>query len=1087
MNPSARKANRLLQIEALLLANPGGLTPAEIARRLQVNRSTISRYIADLSGSVYLDDLDGGKWKIDREGYLVNVHLNLHEALSIHLAARLLATRMDRQNPHAAAALRKLGVSLERLAPRISSHLLEAANVMDDAARRHDPRYLQVLEKLTLAWAETRKVRVWHRREPAATVYVYTFAPYFIEPYAIGQTTHVIGWREPPDAMRTFKIERIERIELLDESYAIPADFSPRQLLSDAWGVWYTEAEPQEVLLRFSRRVANRVKETRWHQSEQLAEEQDGCLLWRAWVAEPQEMLPWIRGWGADCEVLEPVVLREALIRETHRLAQVYKIGEEQTAHETIARCRYFGHSREGDDKSEWQCLKDHLINTANLAADFGRDAGVAELASVAGLMHDIGKYSDAFQSRLEGSKRRVDHSTAGAREIVALFKNQPQKTFAEILAYCIAGHHTGLPDHGSKADVEGDGTLLARLDKAMLEDYRAYKSEIDPAGLNLPERLSIRPIKNYKGQVIREFSVSFLTRMVYSALVDADFQETEAYMREGAKPRGGYANIEELCRTFNQFLQKFDNPVGELNKKRTATLKACVARSSEKPGFFTLTVPTGGGKTFTSMGFALNHAATHGLKRIIYVIPFTSIIEQNAAEFKKCLGEANVLEHHANFDWEQKRKVSSELSDDQTTGIYTKLKLAAENWDIPIVVTTNVQFFESLYANRSSRCRKLHNLAKSVIIFDEAQMLPLEYMEPCMNAVQELVQNYGASAVFCTATQPSLERFLAPNTPVRELAPNPQELSDFYRRVQVEIKGKLPDDELLEAMRAHPQALCIVNTRKHAKGLFDGLSGLAEEGCFHLSTLMCPAHRKETLVTIRERLENGALCRVVSTQVMEAGIDVDFPVGYRSLAGLDSIIQAAGRVNREGKRERGELHVFEPETPFIKKTPAFVKQGTAVSESILREHSADPVSIAAINAYFKMLYTLQGERSFDAKEILACFEKGLGELNFDFKTAAERFKLIDNNTVPVIIPYNEEARQLIEELQYTLYPATTLRKLQLYTVNIYEREFENLQSKGVIETYHEKYEVLSNQSFYDEQTGLILPADDGGEALFFE
>ncbi|MBK9052879.1 MAG: hypothetical protein IPL78_18775 [Chloroflexi bacterium] len=249
---------------------------------------------------------------------------------------------------------------------------------------------------------------------------------------------------------------------------------------------------------------------------------------------------------------------------------------------------------------------------------------------------------------------------------------------------------------------------------------------------------------------------------------------------------------------------------------------------------------------------------------------------------------------------------------------------------------------------------------------------------------------------------------------------------------------------------------------------------------------LMCPTHRKETLYTIRRRLENGENCRVVSTQVMEAGIDVDFPLGYRAMAGLDSIIQAAGRINREGKRESGEIHVFEPDTPFIKKMPIFVQQGVAVSESILRHYSDDPVSIKAITAYFRMLYTLHDERSFDAKEIIPCFEKGLGELNFDFKTAAERFNLIDSNTVPVIVPYNEEAKQLIGELKNTPYPATTLRKLQMYTVNIYEYEFESLQSKGVIETYHEKYEVLNNQNFYDEQTGLILPADDGGQAFFF-
>ena len=798
-------------------------------------------------------------------------------------------------------------------------------------------------------------------------------------------------------------------------------------------------------------------------------------------------MLSWIRRWGAEVKVMELERLLNVFKPETERLVQVYKLTEGQIAPGMGVNGLYFAHSKDGLDQTEWQCLKDHLVNTANLAAEFGRDAGVSELARVAGLMHDIGKYSEAFQRRLEGSKRRVDHSTAGAKEIIALFRDQPQKTFANILAYCIVGHHTGLPDYGSNADVEGGGTLLARLDRSKLEDYSAYKTEINRTDLHLPKRLFIRPIRNYRGKSLPGFSVSFLTRMVYSALVDADYQETETYIHADTKSRGGYVSIKDLCQAFTHYLQKFDNPVGEINRKRTETLKACLAKASEKPGFFTLTVPTGGGKTLTSMGFALNHAAAHGLKRIIYVIPFTSIIEQSAAEFKKPLGEINVLEHHANFDWEQKRKARSELPDDQTNNVDAKLKLAAENWDIPVVVTTNVQFFESLFANRSARCRKLHNLAKSVIIFDEAQMLPREFMVPCMDAVQELVQNYGASAVFCTATQPSLERFLAPNTPVMELAPNPQALFDFYRRVQVKNRGKLPDDDLLEEMHTHPQVLCIVNTRKHAKGLFDRFFRLAGEGCFHLSTLMCPMHRKETLYTIRRRLENGENCRVVSTQVMEAGIDVDFPIGYRAMAGLDSIIQAAGRINREGKRESGEIHVFEPDTPFIKKTPIFVQQGLAVSESILRHYSDDPVSIKAINAYFRMLYTLHDERSFDAREIIPCFEKGLGELNFDFKTAAERFNLIDNNTVPVIVPYNEEAKQLIGELKYTPYPATTLRKLQMYTVNIYEYEFESLRSKGVIETYHEKYGILNNQIFYDAQTGLILPADDGGEALFFD
>ncbi len=301
---------------------------------------------------------------------------------------------------------------------------------------------------------------------------------------------------------------------------------------------------------------------------------------------------------------------------------------------------------------------------------------------------------------------------------------------------------------------------------------------------------------------------------------------------------------------------EKFDNPQGEINRKRTETLKVCTEKAQSKQGFFTLTIPTGGGKTLASMAFALNHAARHGLKRVIYVIPFTSIIEQNAAIFKEFLGDKNVLEHHSNFDWKKGNKQDSAEADDETKDALDKLKLAAENWDIPIVVTTNVQFFESLFANKSSRCRKLHNMAKSVIIFDEAQMLPREYLDPSMLAVKELVTNYDVSAVFCTATQPALDRRL-PNVNFTELAPDPQALFDFYKRVRFNNIGKTPDAELIERIKAYPQALCIVNTRRHAKGLFDELK--EDEGSFHLSTLMCPIHRKATC-SDRWKLKRGTL-----------------------------------------------------------------------------------------------------------------------------------------------------------------------------------------------------------------------------------
>jgi len=324
MNPSEKKAERIRQIEHLLLAHAEGLTQSEIARRLSVNRSTISRYPPSLPGHIYIDDLDGGRWKVDPQAYLLNVRFSLNEAMAVHLATRLLATRMERQNPHAAAALRKLGQALERLAPKISAHLLQSADGMDDPGQRKDPNYLRSLETLTLAWAQEQVVKIWHRKEDNQ-VSEYRFATYFIEPYAIGQAVHAIGWREPPGALRTLKVERIERIDLLRDVYTIPEDFNPGELLKDAWGIWYTEEQPIEVILKFRPRVARRVGETRWHRSEQVTKMDDGSLLWRAWIAEPQEMMPWIRGWGADVEVLGPEKLRSDMAGNARELVKLYE------------------------------------------------------------------------------------------------------------------------------------------------------------------------------------------------------------------------------------------------------------------------------------------------------------------------------------------------------------------------------------------------------------------------------------------------------------------------------------------------------------------------------------------------------------------------------------------------------------------------------------------------------------------------------------------------------------------------------------------------------------------------------------------
>ncbi len=1077
-----RKYEKLHELVLLLLDHPEGLTKAEIGRRLGVNRSTAGRYLDDLSlpsgVSAPVYEVSPGRFTIDRDLYRFEISLNLHEALALFLAARLLTTRTDKHYPEAAAALRKLAEKTTRLAPPISLHLKRAARVLEGPHRPKQDAFLEVLRTLTQAWALGRKVELTHEMEDGQT-FSYRFAPYFIEPYAVGRTMHVIGHREPPGAIRTFKIERIRTIRLLEEPYALPADFDPSDYLKDAWGIWTAEGRVETVRLRFRPGVARRVEETLWHHTQQITRQPDGSVIWEAQIADWREMLPWIRGWGADCEALAPEGLRKRLEREAARMAGLYRVAD-------VSGKFYYAHSRPDVSEDEWQLLKDHLQNTADLAVRMGEPLGIAELVRVAALLHDLGKYSDLFQARLRGGRRRVDHATAGAREIARMFADTPQKVLAELISFAIAGHHTGLPDYGSPGDLGEEGTLLARREKKRLEDYSAYKQELDLSDIRLPNP-KIKPVRFRFGereQTFPDFSISFLARMLFSTLVDADWLETERFM-EGEKPRGQHASIAELAEQFNQFLQRFENPSTPINRKRTETLHACIHKAENQPGFFKLTVPTGGGKTYASMAFALNHAIRHGLRRVIYVIPFTSIIEQNADKFREALGPLgaeNVLEHHSNFDWSK-----AEEADDETNQVVKKLKLAAENWDVPIVVTTNVQFFESLFANKKRAARKLHNIARSVIIFDEAQNLPREYLQPSLMAVQELVQNYGCTAVFCTATQPALEQFFPQDIAFTELAPNPPELYAFYRRVKIRNLGELTDEALLDCLNSHEQALCIVNTRRHARGLFNGLRG---EGNFHLSTLMCPAHRRQVLAEIRARLADGRTCRVVSTQVLEAGIDVDFPVGYRALAGLDSVIQAAGRVNREMKREHGEVFVFTPQTPFIKRTPAFIQQTGAVARAVFREHAQAPDSLEAVAAYYNMLYTLQSDESFDAYGILTHLQIRGDKPAFEFQKVAEKFKLIRENTVSIFIPYDDEARDMLGRLPHVKYPVTLLRKLQPYIVNIYEREFERLQAQGVIWTLGEHYHVLDEErmpEFYSPDTGLRLVEDEGGAGIFFD
>jgi len=715
---------------------------------------------------------------------------------------------------------------------------------------------------------------------------------------------------------------------------------------------------------------------------------------------------------------------------------------------------KYYAHSLDGKPPSEWQPLDEHLKNVAKMARSFAEGFGAGDWAYLAGLWHDIGKYSDEFQKMLgteEGSDAhietrpgRVDHSTAGAKHASNLLKNK-----GKLLAYAIAGHHSGLLDGKSN-----DACLHDRLQKAIPDYSSSPEYILNSKSLgDLPFALNAHNSKRFG------FQISFFIRMIYSCLVDADFLDTEAFMdREKSSWRKGYPALHELDTKLAFALNQLSAsaPRTSINKHRAAILKNCFDASELPQGMFSLTVPTGGGKTLSSLAFAMKHAVKYNLKRIIYVIPYTSIIEQNAEVCREILGENAVLEHHSNFEPDEEDHRS---------------RLASENWDAPIIVTTNVQFFESLYRSRSSRCRKIHNIANSVVILDEAQMLPVPLLKPCLEVLRELSSAYRTSIVLCTATQPALsttDTFKDGLEGVREIVSDPGKLYVEFKRVRVKKLPVISDDELADRLNEHKQVLCIVNTRGHARRIFEQIRD-GEEGCYHLSALMCPEHRTATLNKIRSALLNGSPCRVISTQLIEAGVDIDFPVVFRSDAGIDSIAQAAGRCNREGKLlEGGQVFVFSPEDGS---PPGHFRQTAQTADSVIRHHD-DFLSPEAVTEYFRALYWMKGNK-LDEYQILDDLGEGAKNGDFPFRSVDKEFKIIKDGAESVIIPWNKEAERIISGLRYSEYPALFARKAQRFTVQVYPKVLGSLECSGSVERLHDQYCVLNNMDIYRDDLGL--------------
>jgi CRISPR-associated endonuclease/helicase Cas3 len=732
-----------------------------------------------------------------------------------------------------------------------------------------------------------------------------------------------------------------------------------------------------------------------------------------------------------------------------------------------------YAHSLEDQPESSWQELEVHLLAVAARAAAFSESFASKEWGYCSGLWHDLGKYQPEFQARLRGEKKSVEHSGLGA---ALAFQKDKERGLP--LAFVIAGHHSGLANFVES----GPGlptSLKERLSKNALLLQRTQPElpvKIAERRLpDLPEFLGAVSGGGLRHNAAQKRRAEFWLRFVFSALIDADRLDTEAFCQpEKRRFRGAYSDISSLHERLNVFIAAKlrglteETRTNKVNVARGEVLDACRKNATAAQGVFTLTVPTGGGKTLSAMAFGLHHAEYHQLRRVIVVIPYTSIIEQNAIEYRKAVGEENVVEHQSNLD-------PHDDIDKRGVELTRKEELACENWDAPVIVTTTVQFFESLFSNATSRCRKLHNIARSVIILDEVQTLPPGFLLSIMDGLNELVQNYGCSIVLSTATPPALakrERFECGLALSWEIVPNTKSLALDLERVHYRwpapAEQALAPALLAEKLSNHLQVLAIVHRREDARIVAMHMQSLVKDGSVrHLSALMCPAHRSSVLKNIKDKLKEGEPCRVVSTQLVEAGVDVDFPVVYRAMAGLDSIVQAAGRRNREGRLDKGEIMIFRAQSAPPRGTP---RRAMEITESLLREAegSLDLSDPSIFETYFRMLYF--GE-NLDSRQIQTLRE------GFNFATVGREFKLIEDGfTHTIIVPYGD-ANERLDTLRNLGPNRATLRGLQAFTVSIYSDAFARLSKAGALDEVSEGIFTLTAffQQLYSQEYGLVV------------
>ena len=748
-------------------------------------------------------------------------------------------------------------------------------------------------------------------------------------------------------------------------------------------------------------------------------------------------------------------------------------------------------HVRESD--KEIQTNDEHQQGVAKIAESFAAEFGMGDFGKVMGLLHDKGKEKIAFQQhiikesginpsiRIEGD---YCHAYVGA-----LLACKQYQTLASLLAYPIMGHHAGLYDYSDYDDVI-EGKIIP--------------TEVDTTELNL--HLSTSKLKS-----IKPFECNHIIRMLFSCLVDADRLDTEAFMSpEQASLRKGKKTLQDLAPLLEKHLAKLKCSIRENHKEsnrvniiRNQVQDECRKKAVCEPGFYSLTVPTGGGKTLSSLVWAMNHAIHHSKKRIVIAIPYTSIIVQTAQVLRDIFGKENVLEHHSNVSYES----FCDKDDNDENKLVQQMKLATENWDYPIIVTTNVQLFESMYSNKPTPCRKLHNLCNSVLILDEVQVLPTQYLQPIVNALKTYQRLFGLSVLFTTASQPVLEGKIEDAFSrikldgidrITEIIPIEFDLHNKLRRVNLFFDDNESSyDEIADRMLQYDRVLCIVNTRKTALEIYNRLPKDEHSLTIHLSRMMCQHHIRETIERIKSALNDSKykIIRVVSTQLIEAGVDIDFPVVFRQEAGLDSIIQSAGRCNREGVLEKGDTYVFMLKETRLRGTLNLMNEARKDVMDIVE----DKMSPDAIYKYFNKLYQStptfdkSNEEGYNMHEMLEdvmdeipSTRNAMPSIDFLFKMAANNFHLIDDDSIGVVVPYvtDEEKKKgckpyiekLIEELKTAVLSYRLMKELGPYMINIKEHDY------NVLEGYLIKVNgvnVLDYEYMYSQETGLRMSFDE--------